>query len=324
MKIPVPGGAKLLLGSINNSYTAGSIDDYFCCIGRGMIQFVCKREGRGKIGTYRSMTQDKIIIHPGSVMFRADPQYIVAGEIVRTSRMYAMSVSPLTKRALERIRPGIFYEDGKPGADKQEKPKKARDFTNNIKIAGEVFEVKTVKRKKIVILPWEKLFGIRDQLPLVNSIRPSGSAKNLIGSYKGLKGTVIYKNEYRLLDGEKLSFILSLTPTLDTENALKRTWPRKQNFNSKKEITALLEHLDNLVRPAIWKKGSKELGFLALFTDSSGNYWLRCSRGFHTALNESLFSLEVLITELGDIDIGKKHLLNQCYRRLMDYLYREQ
>ncbi|MBD5414316.1 MAG: ATP-dependent RNA helicase, partial [Treponema sp.] len=73
--------------------SGGDKADYLSCIASGMIQFVCVRTGKNK---YKSLTQDHICIHPGSVMFRQDPLYIVAGEIVRTSRMFAMSVSPLT------------------------------------------------------------------------------------------------------------------------------------------------------------------------------------------------------------------------------------
>jgi len=75
--------------------------------------------------------------------------------------------------------------------------------------------------------------------------------------------------------------------------------------------------MDSLVRPAPWKKNSKELGFLGLFTDGEGGYWLRCSRGFHTSLNESLASLETLIEEMGDgFDADAKRMVNQAYRRL--------
>ena len=84
--------------------SGGNIDNYLCCIASGMIQFVCIREGRE---TYRSLTADHITIHPGSSMFRTNPLYIVAGEIVKTSRMFAMSVSPLTKNLLEKI---LFYQ----------------------------------------------------------------------------------------------------------------------------------------------------------------------------------------------------------------------
>jgi len=115
LKIPViEGGGGAAFG--------GEADDYLCCIGMGMIQFVCVREGGGgKRGaakrdnvsfrnvTYRSLTADKITIHPGSVMFRSDPMYIVAGEIVRTSRMYAMSVSPLSREIIDKL--GISNEE---------------------------------------------------------------------------------------------------------------------------------------------------------------------------------------------------------------------
>jgi HrpA-like RNA helicase len=303
----------------------GGLDDYLCCIGRGMIQFVCVREGRGRNGSYRSLTADKIIIHPGSVMFRTDPPFIVAGEIVRTTRMYAMSVSPLSREALERIQQGTSVlagldegfrsgiaagEQGKAGAERfksESRLKKARDFTNNIKIAGEIFEIKSIKGKKTAILPWERLAAIGDAMP----------AETV---YKGLKGIIIVNNQYSLLAGEKLELILSLAPALDVENALERR-PARGNFNSRENLAALLEYLDDLVKPAVWKKGAKELGFLALFTGGEGNYWFRCSRGFHTSLNESLASLEALIDELGDdVDAGIKHMVNQTYRRLSDYV----
>ncbi|MCL2229928.1 MAG: ATP-dependent RNA helicase [Treponema sp.] len=300
MKIPVHYRA--------NPLKQNEMDDYLCCIGRGMIQFVCAKEGHGRVGSYSSLTENKIIIHPGSVMFRLDPQFIVAGEIVRTSRMYAMSVSPLSREVLNRIRPGLFGDHGKSGESKHDKHKKSRDYTNNIKIQGEVFEIENIKGKKTVVLPWEKLKLINEKLTDSHE-------------YKGIKGKITVKNQFNLLAGEKLSLILSLAPNLDADGAFSRTWPRKQNFNSQQNLSALLKHLENLARPVIWKKNSKDLGFLGLFTDGDENYWFRASRGFHTSINESLSSLENLIDELGDeVDIEQKHIVNQCYRRLSDYL----
>ncbi|MCL2809283.1 MAG: ATP-dependent RNA helicase [Treponema sp.] len=321
MKIPVHYRSQLL--------TENEINDYLCCIGRGMIQFVCVREGtraaRGKNTSYRSLTAEKIIIHPGSVMFRADPQFIVAGEVVRTSRMYAMSVSPLSKTVLHRIGLGEnsnFITRGHGVTENTEKKeifrerkeknnKKERDFTNNIKISGEVFEIISVKGKKTVILPWEKLKSIREKLSTDTF-------------YKGIKGKIIVKNQFNLLAGEKLNLILSLAPTLDIDGVFSRKWSQKDNFNSQTNLSALLIHLDNLAKPVIWKKNSKDLGFLGLFTDGTGNYWLRSSRGFHTSLNESISSLETLIDEI-EPSVQKenneqKRIVNSCYRRLSDYL----
>jgi HrpA-like RNA helicase len=292
--------------------SGGNIEDYLCSVARGMIQFVCVRSGRE---LYRSLTADRILIHPGSVMFRLNPQYIVAGEIVRTSRMYAMSVSPLSQNALEKISAELYQALGGHNPVQmgkfdfpREKLKGARDFTNNVKIGNEVFEIETIKGKKTVRLPWERLSRVKDDIGEVSR-------------YKGLKGNIILEDKYTLLAGEKLGLILSLAPSLDIDDAMTRSWPRKERFNSADNLPALLEELPQILAPAIWRSGKKELGFLCLLTDNKGHYWFTCSRGFHTSLNESLASVETLIDELGDeVDIEIKHQVNQIFRRLSDYL----
>ncbi|MDR2952058.1 MAG: ATP-dependent RNA helicase [Treponema sp.] len=323
---------QIPLSAERDRLSASETDNYLCCVGRGMIQFVCardrgsSREGRdssrrSRFGMYRTLTADKIIIHPGSSMFRMDPPYIVAGEIVRTSRMYAMSVSPLSRAVLERIQPGLFadgeknfsYADrgGEDAIERRAKLKKARDFTHNIKISTEVFEIITVKGKKQALLPWEKLSSIKDDIP------PDAL-------YKGLKGTIVVDGQYHLLAGEKLSLLLALAPALDVEGALTRDWPRKTVFNSHENLPALLENLDSLAQPVVWKKRAKDLGFLGLYTDGDGNYRFKAARKFHSSLNESVSSLEALIDEcysLGEAaDPSVKRAINLCYRRLSDYL----
>jgi HrpA-like RNA helicase len=291
--------------------SGGPLDDYLSCVAAGLIQFVCVREGRE---LYRSLTADRILIHPGSVMFRENPQYIVAGEIIRTTRMYAMSVSPLSRQVLEKLSPELFAALGGRPARGEVKPRKARDFTNTVKIGSEVFEIETFKGKKTVILPWERLARVKDSLP-------SGRA-----TYKGLRGTITINGKYTLLAEEKLTLILKLAPRLAVDGALTRVWPRKARFRAAENLSALLEALPLLVTPAIWKPnaggaGKKEMGFICLFTDGEGGYWFKCGRGFHTSLGESLASLETLIDELGeDVDVSSKHIVNQTYRRLSEFL----
>jgi len=322
LKIPVIEGGFFKGGTPKRE----TIEDYLCAISRGLIQFVCVRDGRE---LYRSLTAEKILIHPGSVMFKLNPDYIVAGEIVRTSRMYAMSVSPLSPSMLEKTSPALLpllrafsirrYEGEKtkrtPGlAEKAGKDgegprlKKPRDFTNHIKIGNEVFEIETVKGKKLVKLPWEKLKTV------IKSISSETAAM-----YKGLRGVIIVEGKYTLLAGEKLRLTLALAPTLEMEGA--KVWPGKKSFNSFSNLDGLLAILPGLVRPALWRQGKKEMGFVSLFTDGDGNYRTGCSRGFHTSLNESLASVETLIDELGeDVDVEKKSVVNQAYRSLSDFL----
>ena len=310
MKIPLTGG--------------GSRTDYLCCIGAGMIQFVCVRAGRDN---YRSVTADHICIHPGSVMFRQDPLYIVAGEIVRTSRMFAMSVSPLTKSVLEQISPSLpeQLENGKSSKGRLEKRsedyeelagKKKGKFEKEIaklkkdediiSFGGEIFAVKKVKGKRQAFLPYESF------------IRAARSEKN-INELPNVKGKIVYSNGFTLLEGEKLSLILRLVRALDLSPLANEAWGRKENINiaQKGGAETLLKLIPNIMRIAVAKAKSKEYGFICLFTDGSGTYCFKVSRGFSTALNESLSSLETLADEK-DLPFTNedRERLNKIYRFL--------
>ena len=312
MKIPLTGG--------------GSRTDYLCCIGAGMIQFVCVRAGRDN---YRSVTADHICIHPGSVMFRQDPLYIVAGEIVRTSRMFAMSVSPLTKSVLEQISPSLpeQLENGKGSSSKGRLEKLSKDYEelagkkkgkfekeigklkkdeDIISFGGEIFAVKKVKGKRQAFLPYESF------------IRAARSEKN-INELPNVKGKIVYSNGFTLLEGEKLSLILRLVRALDLSPLANEAWGRKENINiaQKGGAETLLKLVPNILRIAVAKAKSKEYGFICLFTDGSGTYYFKVSRGFSTALNESLSSLETLADEK-DLPFTNedRERLNKIYRFL--------
>ena len=82
-----------------------------------------------------SMGIDEIYIHPSCSWFRIKPSYILAGEIVQTSRMFARSVSPLKPDWIDIIRPNLremlkytysrgyesIEEDYRKGLEKKEK-----------------------------------------------------------------------------------------------------------------------------------------------------------------------------------------------------------
>ncbi len=292
----------------------GSHEDYLCAVSRGLIQFVCERQDRG---LFRSLTAEKIQIHPGSVMFRENPEFIVAGEIVRTTRMYAMSVSPLDRDMLARISPRLAKGfgtklRGQAGRPKERKEKAAeRDFTNKIKIGGEVFEIHIEKgKKKVVVLDW----------PSYSRARASIEIDSVAGMYKGLKACVTY-GKYSLMDGEKLEVALKVAAGLDPERDLSENMPARKNLVMPDDAEALMGGLDWVFRLAKHKGKTAELGFIALYTDTEGAYWFRVSRGFHTALNESLASLEALADALGDhAPASWREKVGALYRRLSSFI----
>ena len=331
--IPVTGG--------------GSMDNYLCCIASGMIQFVCIREGRE---SYRSLTADHISIHPGSSMFRSDPLYIVAGEIVKTSRMFAMSVSPLTKNLLSKIDPSLegqlthlrgrsgrsltgnleyqgtsFSDDrrkvgrsdsrfaknpliGDDGIFKK-KDEKAKKNEDVVVLGGVEFKLNKFKGKKTLELPWQQF----------RTALLSEHNENLLAQISGLKGTVLMNGGYNLLNGEKMEIIMKAAKVLNLDPIPENKWERKININILEEggLQKLLNVLDCVMRVTVAKASSRELGFICLFTDGHGTYWFKVSRGFSTALNESLSSLEKLIDDTNaDMSVAQKEKVNIVYRVL--------
>jgi HrpA-like RNA helicase len=288
----------------------GTRPDYLCAVSKGLIQFVCVRTGRG---TYRSLTAERILIHPGSVMFQENPEYIVAGEIVRTSRMYARSVSPLYRQWLGVISPELSRELRPKGGGKTQKQKeKKRDTTWQVKIGNYSFPLKPHKgKKKIATLPWQELKKAMAQPGYVN-----------LPQYGGLKGTITY-GDLQILSGTKLSTLLEIAGHIDPDRDLRGEWPRKKTFTSEDGARELVDHMDYVMAMARVKKSSTAVGFLSLNTNQSGEYWFRVMRNFYTAATDSMASLEVLVDEVGDTSAVDIAPVNEAYRRLAHILEEE-
>lgn len=279
----------------------GSMVDYLCCIAAGMIQFVCIKTDREN---YHSVTTDHICIHPGSVMFRQDPVFFVAGEIVRTSRIFAMSVSPLTRAMLNKISPNLYERlienkkslksqktiDDLP-IKKHSKEKKQSDISteNALYLGGMLFNTKKIGGKKTAILP------------LKNFVLAAKSEENqnLLNNCANMRCKIITPDNGSLLDGEKLSVAIKCAKTISLLPLSEKKWNRRLNVNVYNPLDreTLIFSLDTILKVAIAKNKNKEYGFITLYTDGKGNYWYKVSRGFHTSLTESHSSLETLIEE---------------------------
>ena len=295
-KIPISGG--------------GSYDDCLCAIASGMIQFVAVREGRDN---FRTLTEGHISIHPGSSLFRTDPLYIVAGEIVRTSRMFAMSVSPLTKKLINKIDPDLEAkleaERKKKGDrdDRQDQKARGRDGKKGQKGEGRgqdkaqdqkaaawslgksAFAIEKVKGKKIVVLPWREL---------QSAVEPY-DMEALEARSQGLRGRVLLDGGLKLMDGEKLVTIVKAAKLFGFSPLDEKNFDRKLNIDLTQEGAAavLCKNLRSLMKVAQAKAKGREMGFAALYTDQRGSYWFKVSRGFSTAISESAASLEFLASD---------------------------
>ena len=324
----------------------GSIQDYLCCIAAGMIQFVCIRTGRE---SYRSLTADHICIHPGSVMFKKDPVFIVAGEIVRTSRVFAMSVSPLTRQMLDTINPALYerlmacknaressreariLEQEKNRTQKalrrqeaelkKNKGKKSKNADSAempvpedaLSLGGFLFATKKIKGKKTALLPLEQLLEALKNEKNKNKLNNAGQ----------MKGSVITSDSGSLLNGEKLSLIFEIANNIELRPLPEKKWNRKMNVNVYEPIQKeqLIDSLNFILRTAIAKQKGREYGFITLYNNQNGSYWFKVSRGFSTALIETHSSLETLIEEKVDFTKEEAAIINKALA-LVNKLYK--
>ncbi|MDC7219370.1 MAG: ATP-dependent RNA helicase [Spirochaetales bacterium] len=304
--------------------SGGSVDDFLCACARGLIQFICIKSGSRD---YRSLTTDKIIIHPGSVMFKEHMPFLMAGEIVRTSRMYARSVSPLRKEWLKRIDPKLAGRlmdlvDNKPkgkrrgdemrSRDNREGRSKDRDTTNQLFVGDTAFPViRNKNKKKAALFEWNKLYKALSSL----------KGKE-IPDFQNMRGILSLDGMEVIPDG-RVNMIFTVVRTLNPKRDTLQGFPAKtydmQNPSHQTDLVFQLKDVLKLVMSG--KRKKRSVGFLSLQTDGEQHYWFKSSRSFNQALNDSLESLEGLADQLSeDMDEEIWEEVNRSYRRL-DKLY---
>jgi len=286
----------------------GRIPDYLCAVSAGLMQFVCSRSGRG---VYSSLTAEQISIHPGSVMFRESPKYIVAGEVVRTSRMFARSVSPLRREWLKIISEDLYHELVEPSAPVKSGGRSGsaaeKQEEHQIRIGGRLFTAKPYKGgKKMVILPWEEFRTV------ISSVQPSENAK-----FKKLRGTVLLSSG-EFLSGVKLVNIIKICRLMDPEKSQTGKMPPAFYTRADFDNDAVFNGINMIMYLYRKPKSKKGLGFITLHTDGFGSYWFTSGSSFTASLEESLSSLEVIADELTDKNSQKR--IGKVYRKLTEML----
>ncbi|MGM0431237.1 MAG: helicase-related protein [Spirochaetota bacterium] len=295
----------------------GSVHNYLCAVSRGLIQFVCVRTGRGE---YRSLTAERIFIHPGSMMFKESPYYIVAGEIVKTSRTFARSVSLLKKEWIQEIYPQFFPQigtqkkAGKP--QKQRKSAAAKDTQHEqiisdqeaerIFLYDDLYEIVPYKgNKKLIIIPLEKLEKLYQNY---------GRSPKSIRNYR----VKIVYNGLELHAGDRLASVMKIVPYLKPELGIYNK-PPEGTFQAHSQLSLLADNLINLLAFCKMKKKKKTLGFIALDTNNNGEYWFKVVKSFHTAIDMSLYGLQSLMDELANLENPDKEAaanITKMYRTI--------
>ncbi|MBN2617991.1 MAG: ATP-dependent RNA helicase, partial [Spirochaetales bacterium] len=291
-----------------------SFKEYIISLSAGLIQFVGAKTNRG---VYRTPTTDKVIIHPGSVLFREKPDYIVAGEIVKTSRMYARSVSPLKKEWLKEISEDLYLNLITGGIIKasKEKPEviNRKDTTNTLYLGNYTYPITQQKGNKYLIFQWDELKAG------VNSVKWEE-----IPQYGNLRGELKYKN-FTILKEAKINKIFKVVKLINPETEIITDFPVETfhltNKDTLEEVLCRnLKLTMNMVPVSKKKKNKNELGFLSLNTDNNGTYWFKSTKRFNTALNQSMEAIEALANEgKGIVNSQSWQEIKLTYNKLSSY-----
>jgi RNA helicase HrpA len=265
----------------------GNVRDYLSCIASGLLQYICIKN-RGNM--YKSLTADQVFIHPGSAYFRTPPQFIIAGEIVQTSRMYARAVSPLEKDWLDDISPNLFK---KLMGFTQEEPKKLsrKDREEQIKVAKAQESKATVtvyrktyptvllnhkKDKQMAIIPLEDLAFLAQ----ANEKAPK-RPKNFLSA-------LLFRGFY-IHYADKFFSILELNGKIDIGKGILDNPPSGIFTVDDKKI--LVDNLLWILALCKSKKDRKRLGFVMLDQSGEGNFRFEYNNDCFDALDTSLYSL---------------------------------
>ena len=299
----------------------GTSEDFIKACARGLIPFICVRDRRFD---YRSVGVDRILIHPGSVLFKETPEFIIAGEIVRTSRTYARSVSPLQKRWLPDIHPELpkwlsTREGKKSGPDWRrrkhaEKGIARKDTTNQIWIAGEAFKLSRIPgrgNKKRALIQWNRLHDALDK-----------ARDEALPDFGSMRGTLLLDDD-EVLPDSKVNTIIKAVKLLDPKKDLLEA-PPCGNFRIDTQLNHLIDELPNLLKVTRGDKRQKKrgMGFVTLYSDGRGHFWFRTLKSFHGAVSICLESLESLADYMKtDSDKSQKTKLGDTYRQIESLLY---
>ena len=306
----------------------GPVTNYLRAVGRGLIPFICIAAGPGR---YRSPTAGNIFIHPGSGMYRQPARFIVAGEIMRTARAYARSVSPLTRDEVRAISPDLLADllavsrdagkgerrgrgrakerDAAERAGRRTRSAAAGAAARQLHLLGQVFEVTEQRSKRpLVTLPWHEAAPIARR-----------AGRRALAPYRAWRGRITLDGA-EVMSGARLAALFEVLAKIDPAHRIDAGWPR-DTMRMPQDTARLLACLGDLLAMSVRRPAARKLGFIALQTDAGGAFWLSLRRNLQNAVTDSLAALEALAdAPQGALDDAQQASVSAVYRRVANLL----
>ncbi|NCD04700.1 MAG: ATP-dependent RNA helicase [Spirochaetia bacterium] len=295
---------------------SGSMHDYICCIASGLKQFICVKE-YGYM--YNTLFAKQIFIHPGSADFRNLPKYLVAGELVQTSRLFARSVSPILEDWLDDIQKGLKYElddklanvDSNRNSNKKKK-QSIRERENPVELNQKSGSVTIYSRnyKLLKVRSGKKEISIA-RIPYEDIDYLSRKHFNSKKPIQNIKAEVIYQNKIIQRNGSFYS-LLALAQKYDNPNTSITFIPR-DNF-SVENVDDLISNFDKILK--LTPQGKNQYYFIKLHASRDNIFFYEPCKDYSKALNDTLFALLELIEDLKQVNDRDN------YRKVQNFYYR--
>ena len=282
--------------------SGGSVRDYLSCLAAGLLQFVCIKS---KKNMYKSLTANLIYLHPGSAWFRELPQFIIAGEIVQTSRMYARTVSPLRREWLDGISEGLRKRltalkdaEGHERSDRYERQSERRSRSVEVQQKSN----KSSDRNVITIYRHEYVLESPKKGKREIAIIPLGELEYLSKMHatsgkrpKNFPAALLFNGQY-IHYGDKFFTILELVGKLQPAKGILDSPPTGMYYASDPKV--LTDNLEWILAFCRLKKSKQQIGFIALDAVGSGGYRFTVVKSFFEALDLSLYSVGELVDSI--------------------------
>ncbi len=264
----------------------GTIKGYFLALASGLRQYVCKKVDRW---SYKSTAADQILIHPGSTYFKRLPEYILAGEIVKTSKMYARTCSPLKPEWLKELDPSIL--------ENLKKTKIERDRDEEKK-AAEALEKyrRRIDGNNVIVLPYSALISTRI---------PAGAK-----FYLDIEG-IVSEASHRGTDQRALRALVKGKKPIMKKLSRMRVKPYEKEYKS---LDSMLNHI-----LLTYSKNGKRFFYLSLHL-SKGTYFLQPTASFQNAVKDSMYSLSTLLDLMPKSESKKRAQTMRKLREIEDAL----
>ncbi len=253
------------------------IPEYFLSLMAGLRQYVCVKIDRY---SYRSLTADKILIHPGSAWFDTLPQYILAGEIVQTTKMYARTVSPLNKAWVRESVPELVAP-AKPSVRKKDETAELDALSGYIEKRG---------KKSAYVIPFEDISRIESRsrkLRFFIRIGKCVSAQEVNAEMIPRELTLLGRN-----------------PSV---------MKKKKEGGGTKDFGEIFSMLDMVLMP--YSGGKKTFGYTMLYCSKKNTYSITASQSLVNAARTTAYSLSRLLDTAPKSQAKLREKAQQMLRR---------